>query len=102
MSRYSFPLMWNTVQPSTASALGNVWRISARLFHCAFLAMRNQVASGPCRSACIAAASRSLFREITCIHQAPGDCVFSLLDTILNSRPILGELLAVQHLATPI
>src|SRR6266851_8958565 len=66
MSRKAFPLMLNTVNLPAASAEGNVCRISIRVHHRAFLAMRYQTSRGPPRPACSLAASSSFFRLITC------------------------------------
>src|SRR5258708_29897923 len=59
--------MLKTVHLPTASAREKVFRISARLFHEAFLAMRNQASSGPSRSACLVTASLSRLRLMTCM-----------------------------------
>ena len=84
MSRYMLPLMLDTVNRPTASALGNTCRTSVRFLHRALLAMRYQASRGSPRSACSRVARSNFLRLMTC--NLP--LIASIVVRIMRTRPI--------------
>src|SRR5438128_10699512 len=82
-------LMLNTVHLSTASAFANVLRTSIRFCHAAFFAIRNHASSAVSSSGCLAAASLSRLRLITCTQASKAQ--FANCEHIVRKMRIVKE-----------